>query len=154
MTIQCAMTRYYLCFCLLTFTGCGDDKAPTAPTPAVPSIAGTWVVAFRGTVVQLTAGGTLGTPQHDNYVYALQQSGTVITGQMIIGEGRSSEIRLPLSGTLTANRFEYRVDMAGGCPVTIRADTTLSADATAFAGNQSQSTCEGRAEGQVNGTKR
>jgi hypothetical protein len=138
---------------VLIVPGCGDDS-PTSPTPAL-NVAGIWDVIFRGTVVQRNDGGAVGTPQIDSFVLSLQQSGTSVSGTLIYGEGRASELRIPLTATLTGTRLEYRVDITtGGCSLSIRADTMVTAAANGFSGSQTQQNCEGRAEGTVTGNKR
>jgi hypothetical protein len=131
------------------------DDGPTSPNSSALNVAGTWDVVFNGTIVQRNDGGPVGAPQTDSFVLSLQQSGTSLSGTLIYAEGRPSEVRLPLAATLTGTRLEYRVDASiGGCSVSVRADTMLAAAANSFSGTQTQSNCEGRADGRVTGSKR
>lgn len=139
---------------VLILGGCGDEN-PASPGPAQANVAGFWDVTFVGTIVQRNDGGPVGASQRDSFVLSVQQSGTAVTGEVIHSEGRPSEVRVPLRGTVTGNRFDYAVDASpSGCSLTIRAETTLTGSATAFAGTQTQANCEGRAEGQVIGARR
>jgi hypothetical protein len=134
--------------------GCGKSS-PTSPTQSAVNVSGSWDAMFRGTIVQRNDGGPIGAPQTDNIGVSLQQSGTSVSGVLIYSEGRPSEFRVPITGTLTGTRLEYQVDTSiGGCALSIRADTTVAPTANSFSGTQTQSNCEGRADGTVTGSKR
>lgn len=135
-------------------TSCGETS-PASPSQPALNVSGSWDAMFQGTIVQRNDGGPIGAPQTDNFVLSLQQSGTSVSGVLIYSEGRPSEFRVPITGTLTGTRLEYQVDTSiGGCALSIRADTAVAAGANSFSGTQTQSNCEGRADGTVTGSKR
>jgi len=127
--------------------------ACSSAAPSGPDIAGTWDVSFSGTVVQRNDGGPLGTPQTDHFVFSLQRTDSWVTGQLLTAEGQPSGILI--TGTMSGTSFSYRIETSfGDCSVVIAATTTVNAAGTAFNGTQSQTNCEGRADGTVTGTKR
>ncbi len=129
---------------------------PRPPTvhPAL-SVAGDWDGQFDGTIVERSDGGRVGGSQTDSIVFCLRQSGSTVTGEVVFGEGWPYELRAPLSGTVAGDRFNYRAELqVDGCLLIVEAETTLNPMANEFAGDQTQSTCEGTAVGRITSIKR
>ncbi len=121
----------------------------------IPRVAGEWNGRFAGTIVERSDGGQVGESQTDNIVFILRQSGSEVTGEMVFGEGWPYELRIPLTGTVTENRFNYRAERKlDDCPLTVEAKTTLNQAGTEISGEQTQSNCEGKAVGRITAIKR
>lgn len=125
-------------------TGCGGSN-PTSPAPQTLSVSGTWDGQFSGTVQGA------GTRQTDTFVMELRQDGANVSGTILY---RGTNIPLPVSGRIEGARFTYdgRVSIAPNCEAVVRAETTI--DGVRLSGQQTQSTCEGTAVGQMTATRR
>ncbi len=127
---------------------------PAAVEPAL-SVAGDWDGQFKGTIIERSDGGRVGDSQTDSIVFSLRQSGSTVTGEVVFGEGWPYELRAPLSGTVAGNQFNYRAELqVEGCLLIVEAETTLNPMANEFSGDQTQSSCEGRAVGRITCIKR
>ena len=136
-------------------SGCRNDRIEAGPGQLTLSVAGDWDGQFNGTIVERWDGGWVGGSQIDSFVFSLRQSGSSVTGEVISGEGRSDELRLPLSGTVKGYQFNYRAELqVDGCLLITAAETTLNPMANEFSGDQTQSSCEGRAVGRITCIKR
>ena len=136
-------------------SGFRNDGIEARPGQLTLSVAGDWDGQFDGTIVERSDGGRVGESQISSFVISLRQSGSSVTGEFIYGEGRSDEFRLLLRGTVEGNQFNYRAELkADDCLLIVEAETTLNSMANEFSGDQTQSSCEGRAVGRVTCIKR
>lgn len=121
----------------------------------IPRVVGEWDGQFAGTIVERSDGGRIGESQTDSIAFFLRQSGSEVTGEMVFGEGWAYELRVPLTGTIAENRFNYRAErQLDGCSLIVEAETTLNSAVTEFSGKQTQSNCEGKAVGRITSIKR
>lgn len=135
-------------------SGSSHHRIEAGPGPLTLSVTGDWDGQFDGTIVERTDGGGVGESQKDSLVFSLQQSGSSVTGEVIFGEGRTDELRLPLSGSVEGNQFNYRAEFqVEDCWFIVEAETTLNPTATEFSGDQRQSNCEGTAMGRITSIK-
>ena len=156
------MTRYILFWSALCFgalgsvsSGCNGNESTSGSSQPVLNASGAWDCQFVGTVVERSDGGPVGGSQTDDLTLGLQQSGSTLAGEAIFAEGRSDELRLPLTGTVEGSNLNYRAELTiAGCRLTLEATAALNSTASEFSGNQTQSTCEGRAVGSVSCRKR
>lgn len=133
--------------------GCGGDGP--LPTEPVTSVDGAWDIEFTGTVVERSDGGRVGGSQTDSFAVLFQQSGSALGGSVIFAEGRSDEFRLSFDGTIEGNNITYTAQtVIAGCELSVSATARVDATAITISGDQTQSSCEGPAIGQIRGTKR
>ena len=137
-------TKRGLALLVVACIACGDSS-PTSPSSQPQTVAGTWDGQFSGTVQGA------GTPQTDSFVLELRQEGASVTGTMLY---RGTNVPLPITGAVEGTGFSYngRVSLSPTCEVTVRAETTI--DGARLSGQQTQSTCEGTAVGQMTATRR
>lgn len=136
------MLRVLILLFPLGVLGCGGAN-PGSPTPQ--SVSGTWDGEFSGTVQGR------GTQQRDSFVMELKQDGANVSGTLLYG---GTNIPLPVSGRIDGARFTYegRVGIAPNCEAAVRGETTIQS--ARLSGQQTQSTCEGTAVGQMTATRR
>lgn len=122
--------------------GCGGSNPAS---PAQQTVSGTWDAQFTGTVQGA------GTRQTDTFVMELRQDGANVSGTLLY---RGTTIPLPVSGRVDGARLIYdgRVSIAPNCEAVVHAETTI--DGVRLSGQQTQSTCEGTAVGQMTATRR
>lgn len=118
----------------------------TEPDEALSNVSGTWDARFEGTVTGR------GTRQTDDITMELAQSGSSVKGNLRFA---GLDMPFPLSGSVTGNRFEYRSSVTlDGCELRVEAHTVVDSSGRRFGGDQTQSSCEGMASGQVEATRR
>jgi len=122
-------------------------SSSAAPAPLQVNVSGTWDAHFSGRVEGA------GTSQTDDFVMDIRQNGSSVTGTLRV---QGLDLPLPLTGEVLGTTFTYtaRGDISPTCEAAVVAETTVNVAAGRLSGSQTQSTCEGKAVGQVTAVRR
>lgn len=110
-------------------------------------VTGTWDARFVGKVHGKE------TRQDDDFVMELTQNGSVVKGTLRF---KGLEVSFPLTGKTKGTIFTYSAkgNMGPNCEATVTGEITVDQSAGQMEGSQTQSNCEGTAEGRVTAVRR
>jgi hypothetical protein len=118
-----------------------------APVQPEVNVAGTWDAYFSGTVKGQR------TPHDDTIVMELKQNGSIVKGTLRF---KGLDVSFPVAGKVEGRTFTYSSKSSVGpnCDATVVGEVSVDEAANRFQGSQTQSNCEGTAEGKITAVRR